>query len=153
FMVHLPLAFHEGQPGSALIVCFGMGTSYRSALSWGIPTTAVELVPSVKDAFGFYHADANRVVADPNGHIVVDDGRRFLKRSREKFDVIVVDPPPPPGAAGSSLLYSEEFYRLAKEHLNPRGILQAWFPGADDITVQAVLRSIAESFPHVRRFD
>jgi spermidine synthase len=153
FMVHLPLAFHKDPPKSALVICFGMGTTYRSALSWNIDTTVVELVPSVTKAFGFYHADAARTVNDPNGHMITDDGRRFLKRTDKKFDVIVVDPPPPVQAAGSSLLFSREFYELAKQHLKPGGILQMWFPGDDEVaTGQAVIRSIHESFPYVRCF-
>jgi spermidine synthase len=152
FMVHLPLAFHKDQPRSALIICFGMGTTYRSALSWNIDTTTVELVPSVTKAFGFYHADAAQVLNNPQGHIVIDDGRRFLRRTREKFDVIVIDPPPPVETAGSSLLYSTEFYDLAKQHLNPGGILQAWIPGTGFATIQAICRSAQVSFPHVRCF-
>jgi spermidine synthase len=154
FMVHLPLAFHKTPPKSALVICFGMGTSYRSAMSWGLDTTVVELVPSVTKAFGFYHADAARFEHVTNGHIITDDGRRFLKRTAKKFDVIVVDPPPPVQAAGSSLLFSREFYALAKQHLNPGGILQMWFPGDDDVaTCQAVTRSFADAFPHVRCFS
>jgi predicted membrane-bound spermidine synthase len=153
FMVHLPLAFHQGPPQSALIICFGMGTTYRSALSWDIDATAVELVPGVAKSFGFYHADAAQCLNNPKGRIVVDDGRRFLMRTREQFDVIVIDPPPPTEAAGSSLLYSTEFYALARQHLKPHGILQAWFPGGELLTEQAILRSIQESFPHVRCFD
>jgi spermidine synthase len=153
-MVHLPLAFHRGRPESVLLICFGMGTTYRSALSWNIETKAIELVPGVKEAFGFYHADAPQVQRDPRGWIIIDDGRRYLKRTDEKFDAIVIDPPPPIEAAGSSLLYSTEFYELAKQHLKPGGILQAWLPGEVPLhTAQAVLRSLAESFPHVRGFD
>jgi spermidine synthase len=152
FMVHLPLVMHKAPPRSALIICFGMGTSYRSALSWDIDTTTVELVPGVVQAFGFYHADAARVMRNPRGHIVVDDGRRFLRRTREKFDVIVIDPPPPVETAGSSLLYSAEFYDLAKQRLNRHGIVQAWFPGGEWLTTQAVLRSCYKSFPYVRCF-
>jgi len=153
FMAHLPLAFHRGKPESALVICFGMGTSYRSALSWGVDATTVELVPSVTKAFGFYHADAARVMDDPNGHVIIDDGRRYLKRTSKKFDVIIVDPPPPVYAAGSSLLYSKEFYALAKEHLKPGGILQMWYPGGEVATGQAITRSIQESFPYVRCFQ
>jgi spermidine synthase len=152
FMVHLPLAFHQETPQSALIICFGMGTTYRSALSWDIDTTAVELIPDVPKAFGFYHADAAKVLGNPKGRIVIDDGRRFLKRTHEKFDVIVIDPPPPVETAGSSLLYSTGFYDLIKQHLKPHGILQAWFPGGEKLTVQAVVRSIDSSFPNVRCF-
>jgi spermidine synthase len=151
-MAHAPLAFHTGKPESALIICFGMGTGYRSALSWGIETTAVELVPSVRDAFTFYHADAREVLSNGKGRIIIDDGRRYLNRTTDKFDVIVIDPPPPVEAAGSSLLYTEEFYELAKKHLRPNGILQAWFPGGDDKTGKAVLRSLRNSFPHLRCF-
>jgi predicted membrane-bound spermidine synthase len=153
FMVHLPLALHRGKPESALVICFGMGTSYRSALTWDIDTTTVELVPSVTKAFGFYHADAARFVNDPNGHIIIDDGRRYLKRTTKKFDVIVVDPPPPVEAAGSSLLFSREFCVLARQHLKPGGILQLWYPDGDDnSTAQAIVRAIHASFPHVRCF-
>ncbi len=152
FMAHLPLALHTGRPESALVICFGMGTTFRSVLSWDVETTAVELVPSVRDAFPFYHADAEEVLANPKGRIVIDDGRRFLNRTEAKFDVIVIDPPPPVEAAGSSLLYSEGFYRVARQHLNPNGILQAWFPGGDPRTGQAVLRSLRNSFPHLRGF-
>ncbi len=150
FMAHLPLALHHGKPQSVLIICFGMGTTFRSALSWDVETTAVELVPSVKDAFGFYHADAATVRANPKGRIIIDDGRRYLKRTREKFDVIVIDPPPPVEAAGSSLLYSEEFYALAKQRLQPNGIVQAWLPESDPISAQAVLGALHNSFPYAR---
>ena len=151
FMSHLPLAFHRGQPKSALVVCLGMGTSYRSCLSWNIDTTAVELVPSVKAAFGYYHADAAAVLANPKGHIVIDDGRRFLERTRSTYDVIVIDPPPPVEAAGTSLLYSEEFYTAAKRHLNTNGILQAWIP-TEGFVGRAALRSLCNAFPYVRCF-
>jgi spermidine synthase len=152
FMVHLPAAFHTGRPKSALVICFGMGTTFRSALSWDMETTAVELVPSVTRAFEFYHPDAPALLSNPKGHVVIDDGRRFLNRTKETFDLIVIDPPPPPEAAGSSLLYSTEFYAAARRHLNPHGILQAWYPGGEVVTGQAVVRSLADSFPHVRAF-
>lgn len=152
FMAHLPLALHNGEPKSVLIICFGMGTTYRSALSWNVETTAVELVPSVTQAFGFYYADAPQLLKNPKGRIVIDDGRRFLNRTREKFDLILIDPPPPIQAAGSSLLYSEEFYRAAKAHLNPNGIVAAWIPAGPQESLQAVFRSLADSFKYVRCF-
>jgi len=152
FMAHLPLMLHTGKPESVLIICFGMGTSFRSALSWGVETTAVELVPGVRDSFGFFHADADRVRRNPQAHIVIDDGRRYLQRTREQYDVIVVDPPPPISTAGSSLLYSEEFYQAAKRNLKPHGILHAWLPATNRAAEQAVARSVANSFPYVQCF-
>lgn len=147
-MAHLPLAVH-GQPRNGLIICFGMGTTFRSMLSWGIDATVVDLTRSVMDAFGYFHADAAQLVADPRAHLVVDDGRRFLLRSERRFDVISIDPPPPVEAAGSSLLYSREFYRVLKQRLQPGGILQQWFPGGEPAIEQAVARALLAEFPHV----
>jgi hypothetical protein len=153
YMVHLPMAYHQGKVESALIICFGMGTTFRSALTWDVKTTVVELVPSVPKAFPFYHANAAEVLANPNGHIVIDDGRRYLERSGEKFDVIVIDPPPPVEAAGTSLLYSKEFYDLVKAHLKPNGILGTWIPVGSLETEKAMARSMYESFPYIKCFD
>ncbi|PYV09965.1 MAG: hypothetical protein DMG07_22040 [Acidobacteria bacterium] len=151
-MAHLPLASLPRAPDSALVICFGMGTTFRSALSWGISVKAVELVPSVKEAFGYFFDDAQSVLANKRGRIVIDDGRRFLKRTSETFDVITVDPPPPVEAAGSSLLYSEQFYQLVRTRLRDDGILQQWFPGGEDKILHAVAGSLVRSFPHVRVF-
>jgi predicted membrane-bound spermidine synthase len=150
-MIHMPLAFMQRPPINALIICFGMGTTYRSALSWHIPTTAVELIPSVPPLFSFFHPDAPTLDASLS-RIVVDDGRSFLERSPEQYDVIVIDPPPPVGAAGSSLLYSKEFFAIAKAHLRVDGILQEWLPTADRATTASVARALQETFPYVRAF-
>jgi len=152
YMAHLPLAHHRGPPHSALVICFGMGTTYRSMLSWGVTTTSVELVPGVRDAFGYYFADAAAQIADPRGSVVIDDGRRFLNRTRDTYDVIVVDPPPPVEAAGSSLLYSREFHEAARSRLGPGGIYGTWFPGGEPRIAAALARGIVDTFPHVRAF-
>jgi len=110
----------------------------------------VDLVPSVPKLFSYYHSDAGMVTSSPLNHVVVDDGRRFLERSPAKYDAIIVDPPPPVQTAGSSLLYSEEFYAIAKQRLQPGGILQQWLPEADAATQSAVARAIKNSFPYIR---
>ena len=151
-MASMPLAFLDHPPQSALVICFGMGTTHRSMLSWGIDSTAVDLVPSVPALFSYYHADAPQLLASPRSHVVVDDGRRFLERTTDKYDVIVIDPPPPIGAAGSSMLYSREFYSAAKKRLRTDGILVQWYPGGDRETTASIARALNESFPYVRAF-
>ena len=149
-MAHLTFASLDQPPRSALIICFGMGTTFRSAISWGIPVTAVELVPSVPKLFPYYHDDGVKLLASPLAHVVIDDGRRYLERSPETYDAIIIDPPPPVQAAGSSLLYSEEFYAAAKQRLRPMGILQQWLPNGDNELQSAVARALSHSFPYVR---
>jgi spermidine synthase len=152
-MAHLPLSYLDKPAANGLVICFGMGTTFRSMLSWGIHTTAVELVPSVPRAFGYFHEDGPELLQSPLARMVIDDGRRYLDRSHEQFDVIAVDPPPPIGAPTSSLLYSREFYAVLKPHLRPGGIAQIWFPGGDAVTQAAVAKSIRDSFPYVRAYQ
>lgn len=151
-MAHLPLASLSHPPQDALVICFGMGTTYRALLSWNISTTAVELVPSVPKMLSYYHPDAHRLTNSPLSHVVIDDGRRYLERTTEQYDVITLDPPPPVEAAGSSLLYSKEFYSAVKRHLKSGGILQQWLPYGDAVVQTAVARALKESFPYVRAF-
>jgi predicted membrane-bound spermidine synthase len=151
-MAHVPLAFH-GSARSMAVICFGMGTTFRSALTWpDVHITAVDLARSVPAAFPYYFDDAPELMQHPKGRIVVDDGRRFLHRTSDRFDVITIDPPPPLEAAGSSLLYSTDFYELLKTRLTPRGLLQQWSPGGDALIDSAIARSIVQSFPYVIAF-
>ena len=151
-MAHLPLAFLGHPPKDALAICFGMGTSFRSLLSWDIPVTAVELVPSVPRVFGFFHADGPELLRSPLANVVIDDGRRYLERTSAQYDVITIDPPPPVEAAGSSLLYSKEFYAAINRRLRPNGILQQWLPYGDAVVQASVARALEESFPYIRVF-
>ena len=152
-MVHLPNAFLPRAPQSGLVICFGMGTTHLSMLSWGINSTVVELVPSVPGLVTFFHPNAASLMKSPFSHVVIDDGRFYLERSSEQYDVITIDPPPPVEAAGSSLLYSKEFYATARRHLRRGGILQQWFPGGDVAVTASVARALQESFPYVRAFN
>jgi len=154
YIVHLPMASMERRPQNGLVICFGMGTSFRSMLSWGIPSTTVDLIPGVPKLFSYYHADAPQLVSSPLAKIVVDDGRRFLDDSNQMYDVIVVDPPPPVAAPGSSLLYSREFYDVIKRHLNRDGIFQNWYPSnfGDAATTASITKTLMQSFPYVRAF-
>jgi predicted membrane-bound spermidine synthase len=151
-MAHLPLASLDLPPHNALVVCFGMGTTYRSMLSWGIPTTAVELVPAVPRLFWYYHSDAAQLLRSPLSHVEIDDGRRYLERTSQQYDVIAIDPPPPVESAASSLLYSTEFYATIKRRLKPGGILQQWLPAGGEEVQAAVAGALQEAFTYVRVF-
>ncbi len=155
-MAHMPLSLLKRPATKGLVICFGMGTTFRSMLSWGIDVTVVELVPSVPKLFGYFHPDGPELLRSPLAHLVIDDGRRYLERSSEQFDVVTVDPPPPLAAPASSLLYSREFYAIVRRHLRPGAIAQVWMPASLDepSSSQApVARALLESFPYVRAFE
>jgi spermidine synthase len=150
-MSHLPLTIHKN-PKSGLVLCFGMGTSFRSMLSWNIKTTAVELTPGVMKAFPVFFSDAQQFINDPKASIIIDDARRFLMRTDEKFDVIVIDPPPPVESSGSGLLYSIDFFKILKTKMADGAILQHWVPLNDGPVLRAIIASIESEFPYVQYY-
>ncbi len=154
-MAHLPMLLHP-DPKDTLVICFGMGTTYRSAISYGENVTVVELVKEVLDAFDYFYQDASRVREYSKGKMIVNDGRNFLKLTRGKYDVITIDPPPPIDAAGVNNLYSKEFIELTKTRLKKGGIMAHWIPypslhaGVDDAeTYKMLVHTFADVFPYV----
>jgi len=134
----------------ALVVAFGMGTAFRSSLIAGLRTDVVELVPSVPRMFGWYYPDADAVLADPDGHLVVADGRNHLELASEQFDIIVTDPPPPIESSGASVISSLEYYQAGHRHLTPGGVMMQWVPfGAREAELKEHIRTFAAAFPNV----
>jgi spermidine synthase len=134
----------------ALVVAFGMGTAYRTALIAGLRTEAVELVPSVLQMFQFYYPDAAAVLANPNGRVIIADGRNHLELTDRHYDIIVTDPPPPIESSGASVISSREYYQVGRDHLKPNGVMMQWIPW--DGTVEeyrAHIRTFASVFPNV----
>ena len=84
---------------------------------------AVDIVPEVLDCFRDFHPDAEQWTKRPRAYQHVDDGRHFLLIHPQKYDVITIDPAPPLHSAGTVNLYTKEFFELAKQHLNPGGIV------------------------------
>lgn len=148
-LAHLPLLIHEN-PQNMLIIAFGMGTTYRSALAHDIDVDAVELVPSVPLTFEMFYGDGKKVLNNPKGQIIINDGRNYIFLAEKKYDVIAIDPPPPINAAGTTVLYSQEFYEDAKKILNPGGVVAAWFwYGASEDDFRMLFASMRRVFPHI----
>ncbi|MBI5623833.1 MAG: fused MFS/spermidine synthase [Elusimicrobia bacterium] len=148
-MAHIPLSLHR-DPQRTLVICFGMGTTFRSAQSHGVRVDAVDLVPSVFAAFPLFFSDARRSLAGPGARLLVNDGRNHLLRERTGYDVIIVDPSPPLYAAGTVNLYSKDFFTLARRRLRPDGLLAVWLLEWPETEFKMVLRSFLASMPHAQ---
>lgn len=148
-MAYLPLALRPDS-SSMLDICFGMGSTYRSSLILGLRTDAVELSPSVPAQMGAYFSDADRYMRDPQGRVIIADGRNYVRLSTARYDMIVVDPPPPIESAGTVVLLSSDFFAEARHRLNPGGIFMLWMPYLATLDeFKTHLRTFRSVFPHV----
>ncbi|MEO8245850.1 MAG: fused MFS/spermidine synthase [Chloroflexota bacterium] len=145
----LPL-MAEPEADSALIIAFGMGTSHRAALTAGLTVESVELVPSVVRMFPEFYADAEAVLANPRGRLVVADGRNHVALTTRQYDIVMSDPPPPIRSAGTGVLYAREFYAACASRLTPGGVMMQWMPHDQTLDeLKAHMRTFQDVFPVV----
>jgi spermidine synthase len=135
-------------PRRVLVIGLGTGTITEAALSAaGVErVTVVELCESVVANLRAFPVVA-RILADPRVRVVVGDGRRYLRQTGERFDVILMDPLRPT-TAYSNNVHSREFFALAASRLAPGGTLMVG--GTEGSAV--VPRTLLEVFRYVRAF-
>jgi predicted membrane-bound spermidine synthase len=143
---HIAHLLHP-HPARSLQICFGVGnTLAAAALHPEVERLdCVELSPHVRQTAAYFWTN-DRVLENPKVRLIVDDGRNFLLRTRERYDVITLEPPDI-YTAGVVNLYTEEFYRLAAAALADDGILCQWLPAGE--TNEEELRMLVAAFTAV----
>lgn len=135
---------------TALTVAFGMGSTFRSGLIAGLEVDAVELVPSVPKMFKWFYPDAEEVLANPRGRVLIADGRNYVELTTKRYDIIITDPPPPIESAGVSVIASLEYYEAGKSRLTPGGIMMQWVPYGQTVNeFKSHVRTFGMAFPYV----
>jgi spermidine synthase len=138
-------------PRSVLVIGCGAGvTAGAVSISPLVErVTIAEIEPLVPQVASKYFGEFNyNVIKNPKVHVVIDDARHFLGTTTEKFDAITSDPFDP-WVKGAANLYTEEFWKLAKSHLNPGGVVtvfvQLYEAGAP--AVKSEIASFLQAFP------
>jgi len=146
-MAHVPLLLHP-RPEKVLVICLGVGNTFRAAVGQVERVDVVELVGGVVEAFPLFHGDADRFLRDPGVRIFVGDGRGHLLVSSERYDAVIVDGSPPIFSAGTVNLYTLEFLRLVRKRLSAEGIFALWIPTpCFDSDFWMLARNFTEVFP------
>ena len=147
-LAYIPKALRPNA-SSMLNICFGMGTTYRSSIILGLHTDAVELDPTVPTLMSWFYPDANRYLHSPLGHIIINDGRNYVRLSNKRYDLITIDAPPPVWSAGAVVLMTRQFYQEARARLEPGGVLTSFIPYSGPALEKLFLRTFRASFRYV----
>jgi spermidine synthase len=112
--------------------------------------TIAEIEPLVPQVVSTHFAEHNfDVVRNPKVRIHLDDARHYLLTTAEKFDAITSDPLDP-WVKGAATLYTREFFREVKNHLNPGGVVTLFVQlyESNEAAVKSEIGTFLEAFPN-----
>jgi spermidine synthase len=137
-----------------LVVGYGGGVALEAIPPSVRQIDVVEIEPEV--------IEANRTLAglrdrdpltDVRIRVIINDARNALRLTTRRYDAIVSQPSHP-WTAGASHLFTREFVRSAKAHLNPGGVFVQWMNS--EFVTEPLLRSLTATllaeFPHLRLY-
>ena len=150
----IPLSLRP-EAKSAAVIGIGTGLTTHTLLQ----SLAIERVDTIEIESAM--AEASRgflprnsgAFSDPRGTIHIDDAKAFFSTRGRRYDLIISEPSNP-WVSGVSGLFTREFYRRIRGHLEAGGLLVQWMQlyEIDASLVASVLRALGEEFPHYAVF-
>ncbi len=143
------------EANSLLVVGFGGGLALETVPSLIEQIDVIELEPEV--------IEANRSLGDlrwrdplkdPRITVHLNDARNALILTDQRFDAIVSQPSHP-WSAGASHLYTQEFFEIAQDHLEPEGVFVQWIGlhFVDEPLFRTLLATLGEVFDYVQVYN
>jgi spermidine synthase len=155
--VHYALLEHPA-PRRVLMIGGGAGGSGAQALKHSTieRIDLVELDPAlIGMTREFFPLESAPLFSDPRVHLHYADGRAYLNSTGERYDVIIVNAPDPQ-TAQLNRFYTLEFFRSARDHLAPGGLLALQLRSSEEAIspdlaafLRCISRTLTEVFPHV----
>jgi spermidine synthase len=143
------------RPGARRVLLVGGGVSgtAREVLKYPVERVDyVELDPQIIEA-GRRHVREN--LADERIGVHATDGRLYVRRTRRRYDVVIVDVPDP-GTSQLNRFYTSEFVGQVRRILSPGGVVSISLGGyanylSEELArvIGSAHRTLAERFAHV----
>lgn len=149
----LPMLLHP-KPESVAVIGCGSGVTVGTVLAAGVPdVTLVEIEPAMIEGSHLFAEVNGRYWENPRAHVVIDDGRNFMARTKRRFDVIISEPSNP-WMSGAASLFTREFFRIAAGRLAPEGLFVQWLQIYElaPARINAILQTFHAEFPHMLVF-
>lgn len=130
--VHFAL-LQNPEARTVLLVGGGAGGGIREVLKY--PEAEVdyaELDPEiVRISLRFLPEEERKTLENPRVRMAFKDGKAFLQSASKKYDMIILNVPEPV-TARVNRFYTREFFVLAKEKMNPDGVISFRVPSAEN---------------------
>ncbi len=144
--------FGRGTFKKALIIGAGSGSDAAIALQNGVERIdAVEIDPVIQRLGRDYHPD--RPYDDPRVAVHIDDGRSFLRRTDQRYDLIIFALPDSLTLTSQfaslrleSFLFTVEAFREARDHLDDGGVLVLYNYYRETWLLQKLAAMLEEAF-------
>lgn len=155
-LVH-PAMFSHPNPKHILILGGGDGCAARECLKHNPDKVIlVDIDEDVVNISKTYLKEINKSALESDKlKIVIEDGKRFVAETKEKFDCIIIDLTDPFGSPIGRELYSKEFYESINKILNMNGILatQAGTAFYYREVYNDVFKNVCSVFKYVRDYN
>lgn len=156
-LVHPAMVMHDG-PKQIMVMGGGEGAVLREICRYKKVEQVVmvdidsKVVEMCREHLPEWHQDS---FDDSRVELLHMDARRYLEETDRKFDIIFSDLTEPAEEGPSKLLFTHEFYDMAKTKLNPGGILAVQSGGfsLDYLSIHSAIRNTLElCFSTVRSY-
>ncbi len=144
----IPMTLH---PQATTAASIGLGSGMTSHTLLCNPKIqhldTIEIEKGMIEAANFFRPRVELVYSDPRSRIRNEDAKTFFSTYNKKYDLIVSEPSNP-WVSGVAGLFSEEFYRLIKHHMNEDGLFVQWVQ-LYEINVElvvSVLKAVSANF-------
>ena len=156
-LAHFPMLLHYS-PGKVLVVGGGIGGLMNELLKHSVEKVDyTELDPLIIETIHTFNTPLTEAeLSNPKVATHYIDGRLFLSRSREHYDVIIINLPSP-SSLQLNRFYTREFFETADARLSSEGILAITCPGSlsylsDELANlnACIYHTMLDIFPYVR---
>ncbi len=155
-LVHPAMILHPN-PKRVLILGGGEGATLREVLKHNVERVVMVDIDEevVKMSKLYLNFMSERAFDDRRAEVVIMDGKEYLMRSSEVFDVIISDLTDPYASEIARDLYTEQFIRRVRERLSADGIFvtQAGSAFFYEDVYDSILNSVKRVFQIVSEYN